>query len=119
MDKSVWKYSLECSIQALRNEIDPDLPVSLILILLSIPEKGMISFREIEKRTQLSNSACSRSLSLLAGLSKRRLSGGFKLIEYFDDPVDRRQRYAKFTDEGLDTMNRIYSKVNEQTTFIK
>lgn len=77
-----------------------------------MPDKGAISFREVERMTRLPHSTASRSLALLAGLNKIRVTSFTPLVVFSDDPADRRVRYASLTAEGLTKMNKVYGNVN-------
>ena len=109
--KSTWKLILQESIEAIRTEIDKDMPVSGIQLLLAMPEKGAISFREIERITRLPHSTTSRGLALLAGVSKVRITSFTPLVVFSDDLADRRVRYATLTAEGVAKMDKVYGNV--------
>lgn len=119
LTKGNWKLILQESIDAIRTEIDKDMPISGIQLLLAMPDKGAISFREIERVTRLPHSTCSRGLALLAGVSKVRITSFTPLVVFSDDPADRRVRYASLTAEGLARLNKVYSSVAARAERLK
>lgn len=119
LTKGNWKLILQESIEAIRTEVDKDMPLSGIQILLAMPEKGAISFREIERMTRLPHSTTSRGLALLAGISKVRITSFTPLVVFSDDPADRRVRYASLTAEGIAKMNSVYSSVAARASRLK
>ncbi len=114
LTKSVWKLVLQESIDAIRIEVDKDMPLSAIQILLAMPSKGKISFREVERMTNLPHATCSRGLSLLAGFTKYRQTGLTPLIVFSDDVEDRRSRFAELTGEGHAQIEKVYSIVSRR-----
>jgi DNA-binding MarR family transcriptional regulator len=119
LTKSSWKLVLQESIDAIRTEVDKDMPISGIQILLAIPDKGAVSFREIERLTNLPHSSCSRGLALLAGISKVRITRFTPLVVFSDDPADRRVRYATLTDEGRAKVDKVYQSVATRVARVK
>ena len=119
LTKSNWKLILQESIDAIRNEVDKDMPLSAIQILLAMPIKGKISFREVERMTNLPHATCSRGLGLLAGFAKYRQTGLTPLIAFSDDALDRRSRYAELTEEGQAKVETVYSLVSSRLARVK
>lgn len=119
LTKSVWKLVLQESIDAIRTEVDKDMPLSAIQILLAMPAKGKISFREVERSTNLPHATCSRGLSLLAGFTKYRQTGLTPLIVFSDDELDRRSRFAELTEEGQASVEKVYSLVASRLARVK
>ena len=119
LSKGSWKLILQESIDAIRNEVDKDMPLSAIQILLAMPTKGKISFREVERMTNLPHATCSRGLSLLAGFAKYRQTGLTPLIAFSDDEMDRRSRYAELTEEGQAKVETVYSLVSSRLARVK
>ena len=119
ISKQEWKLIFQESIDAIRETVDKDMPLSCIQILLTVPDKGQVSFREIEKQSDLPHSTCSRGLSLLAGLSKLRVNNFEPLVSFRDDLADRRVRYALLTPYGLSKMNAVYDRVATRLSRIK
>jgi hypothetical protein len=117
--KAEWKLMLQESIDAIRAEVDKEMPLSGIQILLTIPDKGLISFREVERQTDLPHSTCSRSLALLAGLSRIRVSDFKPVIEFIDDATDRRVRSAVFTAYGKEVMDKVFQRVATRLARVK
>ena len=114
LTQAVWKLILQESIDAIRNNVDKDMPLSAIQILLAMPAKGKISFREVERMTNLPHATCSRGLGLLAGFAKYRQTGLTPLIAFSDDELDRRSRFAELTDEGQASVGKVYSIVSSR-----
>jgi DNA-binding MarR family transcriptional regulator len=114
LTQPIWKLILQESIDALRTEVDKDMPLSAILILLAMPNKGKISFREVERITNVPHATCSRGLSLLAGYAKYRVTGLTPLVAFSDDEMDRRSRFAELTPEGHAKVDKVYNIVSSR-----
>lgn len=119
LTKGSWKLILQESINAIRSEVDKDMPLSAIQILLVMPNKGKISFREVERMADIPHSTCSRGLSLLAGYAKYRTTGLTPLVVFSDDALDRRSRFAELTPEGQAKVERVYSLVASRLARVK
>lgn len=65
-----------------------------LLLRLEDADGGVLSFKELERRLDVSQAA-------VAGLIKRLK--GKKLLEVIDDPVDGRIKHAKITAAGMQT----------------
>lgn len=114
LSKDTFKVIMLEAINTVRAEIDKDMPISALQILLIIPERGTISFREVEKLSGLSHATTSRGLALLGGFSSSRLSTSDPLIAHTTDLVDRRFKYASLTKLGAEKVNRVHQAVNER-----
>jgi DNA-binding MarR family transcriptional regulator len=80
--------------------LDPThLPAHFIQVLLVIAEDGPCTYRHIEQRLALSNSAVSRTINAL-GATNRKGQPGYGLVTVERDPKEGRRFLALLTPKG-------------------
>ena len=75
-------------------KLDETMPIQMALILMLVAQKPGISLSELTKLTGLGKSSVARHV---AALSKQFGKG---LIDYSEDPADRRNKVAQLTPQG-------------------
>lgn len=110
LTRAQYAALIEDTIRILRADVDPQMPIQAVLMFLAVPMKGETSSTALQKAVpDIGQSSASRMLHLLEGVSKRKVGGGYGLIEAWDDPMDRRHRLVRMTDEGRVLMERLHT----------
>ena len=80
--------------------LDPThLSVHFVQVFLLVAENERLTFREIEKTLNLSNSAVSR-IVMAMGDTNRKGKPGFDLLEVVRDPSENRRFLVQLTSKG-------------------
>lgn len=88
-----------------------DIPLQAFYAFLVIPRNGEADVGAVMKAMRgLGNASVSRNLQLLSGVSKLRQGGGWKFLEYREDPEDRRHKLYKLSSEGIKLRDRMYTR---------
>jgi len=88
-----------------------DIPLHTYYLFINMPAKGHITVSTISKFLKgLTDSSITRNLQILAGLSKTRKDGGFKFLEYQEDPADRRYKLYSLNDKGREVRDRMHAR---------
>lgn len=106
------KAGLVQALVMVETEIGTDCPVSLLDVLLRIPQKGEISISELRKMTPMSSGGMSRLMAMLAGHKKEGRRDVPTFIQLRDDPADRRYSLVSLTDEGRNFVDRLISQLS-------
>ena len=90
-------------------QIDPDMPLSVIVVLMAMADNEPQEARELQRKLGLSTSALGRALTTLGSEHWNRSSnkGGYNLVQQHVSPEDRRVRIATLTPKGRALMSTI------------
>lgn len=82
--------------------IDPEMPMQIALILLLIARSGEdgINMKDLALFTGLGKSSVSRNVAWLVQGKDPKAKSGPGLVEYFEDPDDRRNKVCRLTAAG-------------------
>ena len=110
--RSAMSSYVEESLATFREAIDhSDVPLHTYYMFLSLPTKGHVTVENLKKVVKgLEPSSITRNLQILAGISKTRKDGGFKLAEYQEDPADRRYKLYSLNDKGREVRDRMHAR---------
>lgn len=97
---SINKKNVRKALFNVEQELGSSLPVSFLVLLLSVPTDGAIHVTELRKRTSLSEAGTSRALSMMTQHRKDKGRIVPKFLEMYDDPEDRRYRLVELTQNG-------------------
>ncbi len=103
-DKRALKR-LTDAIRELRN-FSAVLNLQAAHILLLVAEDPGITSKEIAKKTGLSQSSCSRNISLLSEIN-RLGKPGLNLVKSMEDPEERRRKIVHLTEKGKELTDKI------------
>ncbi len=80
--------------------IDPEMPLqqARCLFIVAQSEEGM-SLSDIAKKAGIGLATASRYIGALGKINRRR-EEGLKLIESFEDPMERRKKIIRLTPKG-------------------
>lgn len=82
------------------NTLDPwRMPLHHVMVFLFVAEKGIVTYREIEERFDLSNASASRIVKSLCELSPHRKTC-LGLLETYKDPEEGRRYLVRLTAKG-------------------
>lgn len=90
------------SLETFRSAIgNADVPLHTFYMFILMPFNGDTTISNLEKHVPtLSHASISRNMAILSGQSKTRQDGGFKLVEGYEDPNDRRFKIFRLTAQG-------------------
>ena len=93
-------------IQAIR-EIDSEMPLQQIhcLLLIAKEQEGM-SLSDLAKKAGIGLATASRYVAALGKINRHR-EEGLKLIESFEDPMERRKKIIRLTAKGKVALNKV------------
>lgn len=80
---------------------DYTMPSQQQLLLLSLYVHGTLNQQGLEDLTGVKRSSNSRNISKLGNGEKAWADDGPKLVESFEDPMDRRTKLVRLTPKGL------------------
>lgn len=84
-------------------EIDPEMPLQQLHCLLVIAEANEgLSLTDLAKKVGIGLATASRYVGALGKINRRR-EEGLKLIEAFEDPMERRKKIIRLTKKGTTT----------------
>lgn len=110
--RSAFTSYTEESLAEFRDAINnADVPLHTYYIFLCLPPKGTTTVSALSKLVKgIAESSVTRNLQILAGLSKTRKDGGFDLVEFIEDPKDRRYKLYSLTQKGKDLKERMHTR---------
>ncbi len=101
-------------IQRIRTitKVDPDMTLQQLhcLLVISTEPEGT-SLTNIANRVGITLATASRYVSAL-GKMDRHHREGLKLVESFEDPMERRKKIIRLTSKGRSFINRVYGESN-------
>lgn len=80
-------------------ELHPEIQAQTFHVLLEVAIQPGITMSQLLKKTSLSQSSCSRNVSLLAD-TDRHGNPGLGLVEAKEDPIERRRKIVTLTLKG-------------------
>lgn len=88
-------------------EIDPEMPLQQLhcLLVVAEAEEGM-SLTDLSKKVGIGLATASRYVGALGKINRRR-EEGLKLIESFEDPMERRKKIIRLTKKGHITTQKL------------
>lgn len=102
-------------INRAQQELGQDAPLTLLSTLLAIPIKTAIPLTELKKLSGLTNAGVSRILATLSNhKNTHRRKMPYKMIEIYEDVVDRRYKVVKLTSEGQRFMQDLISHCSDK-----
>ena len=88
-----------------------DVPLHTYYIFRLLPAKGTTTVSYLSKQVDgLTDASVTRNLQILAGHSKTRKDGGFDLVEYQEDPKDRRYKLYSLNSKGRDLRDKMHER---------
>lgn len=96
--------------EARRLESEMPLPQLHCLLILGEEEEGM-SLTEVAKRAGIQLATASRYVSALGKVNRHR-EEGLKLIESFEDPMERRKKIIRLTTRGKKLIHKMLGDEN-------
>jgi len=98
--------AIKCIVE-LRN-IDPEMPIAEAHCLFLLAKAGDdgLSLTEISKNVDIAMATASRYVGNLGKINRFK-EEGFKLVESFEDPMERRKKIIRLTGKGKALINRI------------
>ena len=86
---------------------DPEMPLgqAKCLFIIAQAEDGL-SLTDISKKAGVGLATASRNIAALGKINRKR-EPGLKLIESFEDPMERRKKIIRLTAKGRTTVKRI------------
>lgn len=94
------------SLEILREEIDPELPIQMAVVFLQISIHKEIAMKDLMKITGLSQASISRNIAALSELH-RMDKPGYNLIIREEDPAERRRKIVRLNSRGKRVVSRI------------
>lgn len=93
-------------------QTDPDMTLQQLhcLLVISTEPEGT-SLTNIANRVGITLATASRYVSAL-GKMDRHHREGLKLVESFEDPMERRKKIIRLTPKGKAFINRVYGELN-------
>ena len=87
--------------------VDPEMPLgqAKCLFIVAQSEEGM-SLTDIAKKAGIGLATASRHVAALGKINRKK-EDGLKLIESFEDPMERRKKIIRLTSKGRTTIKRI------------
>ena len=87
--------------------VDPEMPLgqAKCLLIVAQSEEGM-SLTDIAKKAGIGLATASRHIAALGKINRKK-EDGLKLIESFEDPMERRKKIIRLTSKGRTTIKRI------------
>jgi DNA-binding MarR family transcriptional regulator len=88
-------------------QIDAEMPLQQLHCLLVIAEaKEGLSLTDLAKKVGIGLATASRYVGALGNINRRR-EEGLKLIEAFEDPMERRKKIIRLTKKGMITTEKL------------
>lgn len=88
-------------------EIDPEMPLQQLHCLLVVAEaEEGTSLTDLAKKVGIGLATASRYVGALGKINRRR-EEGLKLIESFEDPMERRKKIIRLTKKGHITTQKL------------
>lgn len=89
-------------------QVDPDMNLQQLHCLLVIAtEPEGTSLTNIASKVGISMATASRYISALGKIDRHRREG-LKLVEAFEDPMERRKKIIRLTNKGRAFINKVY-----------
>lgn len=87
--------------------IDPEMPLgqAKCLFVIATAEEGM-SLTDVAKKAGVGLATASRNIAALGKINRKR-EEGLRLIESFEDPMERRKKIIRLTSRGKAAVKRI------------
>jgi DNA-binding MarR family transcriptional regulator len=96
-------------VEAFRQELDPELSTQTVSAFLYIALNPGMTVKDLEVKLGMSDAAASRNAWRLVSKNQR----GFGVVEYRDDPEDRRRKELHLTPKGLKLLSSVLSTMKE------
>lgn len=93
-------------------DLDPDAPISLVLVFLCVAREAGLTGRELQKHVGVAQSTISRHTLSLGEYSYIKGKPGLQLIERVDDPRDLRLKRYFLTTLGQRLIVRLLSTLS-------
>jgi DNA-binding MarR family transcriptional regulator len=89
------------------SQVDPEMPLQQLHCLLVIAEAAEgLSLTDLANKVGIGLATASRYVGALGKLNRRR-EEGLKLIESFEDPMERRKKIIRLTKKGMITVDKL------------
>lgn len=111
INKTMYEQAIRDSVKIFQEAIEyKDVPLHCFDIFMAISEKTAPTTEDVKKLfPKISHAAVSRTIHMLTGQSSVRKDGGFPLLEYIPDPVDRRYKHIHLTEKGKQVRDSIHA----------
>jgi len=106
----ILSEALQLIGEARRIDSEMPLPQLHCLLILGTEEDGM-SLTELAKRAEIQLATASRYVSALGKVNRHR-EEGLKLIESFEDPMERRKKIIRLTTRGKKLIHKMLGDEN-------
>lgn len=93
-------------------QLDPEMPLGQVMCYLVIAqEKDGLSLTELARKVGIGMATASRYVASLNNMTRYRTEG-LKLVESFEDPLERRKKIIRLTTKGQITLRKILGEKN-------
>lgn len=89
--------------------LDSDMSVSRASVFLDIASHGQTTPTEVATRLNMTGATASRHIAFWSHRDRHRQEGK-GLVEYLEDPMDRRLRYVRLTAQGKNTIKVLFEE---------
>lgn len=93
-------------------QVDPEMPIAQAMCLFVIAqEKEGLSLTELSRKVGIGMATASRYVASLNKMTRYRTEG-LKLVESFEDPLERRKKIIRLTPKGQIALRNILGEQN-------
>lgn len=112
MTKTTGLAVLLAGVEALRRDLDDEVPAQTIACFCQIAMRGEMPMYDLIDLMGVSNAAVSRNITKLGNGSPRE--PGLKLVEAYEDPEWRRRKLVKLTAKGIKVADKAVAQMNSK-----
>lgn len=93
-------------------QVDPEMPLAQAMCLFVIAEKDEgLSLTELSKKVGIGMATASRYVASLNNITRYKTEG-LRLVESFEDPMERRKKIIRLTPKGKIALRKILGEKN-------
>lgn len=104
-------------LELIRKDIDPEMPIQMVVVFLRLALKGEASMQDLMDAAGISQASISRNVSALSK-THRRGKPGHNLVIAFEDPMERRRKLVRLSTKGKKLADKVSDLVTNRCELV-